>query len=154
MSNRFIPLLAFLLAILCPGAGASAAQAPTSAFAITSVTYTDANGRMQTVKFVKGKGKIPAIAVKNPIVLNGTYAPNDALVTGTPTVYQKPDTVTFSSDPKLSAGSWTATIPAKTLTPDARWTIGYNVNGADVNTAIVNSIVVKVAPQTLEVAAP
>jgi hypothetical protein len=121
----------------------------------TSVQYTDANNKLQTVQFTKGSVQIPAVAVKNTIVINGTYTPNTnpaPLFTGTIVAGGIP---AVAGAPVLANGAWNFNVPANSYTPNAPYPVSTNTGGmpGTANAVIINNITINVAAVTINVAA-
>jgi hypothetical protein len=151
MAKRLVPLSLLLIGILSLSSNLVFAAAG-EMFVIVSVTYTDAAGKKQTDQFdaQNKSAQIPAKAVDNDIIINGTYAPGNALVTSTINV-----TVSNSSGaPSLDGkGGWTYSIAKNLLKTNTPYTISSNV-GTTSDVAVVNNKTVMVAPKTLTIAAP
>ena len=172
MFKRFAPTL--LLPIFLSGCGRTPAtetpEATEQTFTFDSVAYTS-GGKAQTSKFkpksavIGGKivelpgsvVQIRADAVKNEIVIQGSYGPGELTLTAIkvpiyaekhlddhvldPRIYPASPAVKvrdITLVPQSKDGKWSAAIPADTLKTNKGYGLIPVVNGSDDNTASVD----------------
>jgi hypothetical protein len=128
------------------------ARAAGEKFEIVSVTYTDINGQQQTKTFnaMNKIAHIPAAAVQNDIIVNGTYGPANAAVASTISVSLLG--VELASAPaNCKNGAWTMKIVKNTLSTNTFYDVASSKMGLPA-TATVNGVNVAVTAKSLVIA--
>ncbi|HEV3383323.1 MAG TPA: hypothetical protein VG097_00840 [Gemmata sp.] len=92
------------------------AKADDQKFTFDSVKYTE-DGKTQTSKFKDGRVQISAATVKNEIIIQGSYGPDD------PTVTTLVVGIDLNITPIFKDGKWTATIDADKLETNVQYRI-------------------------------
>jgi hypothetical protein len=128
-------------------------------FVITSVSYTDGNGVVQTMNFdaKTQKAQIPAVACKNAITINGTITPTAAntMINGDVKYTSlKAGLPVVTAAPKLDGkGGWTLSVPAASLAPNTTNNVGTIDNLNNDNKIVINNTSITTTPTVVQIAA-
>ncbi len=129
-------------------------------FVITSVSYTDDKGVVQTMNFDPdtNKAQIPAVACKNAITINGTITPTAANTMINGEVDYAPDNKTgfkvVGAAPKLDGkGGWTLSVPAASLAPNTTNSVYTSDNLNKLNKIVINNTSITTMPTVVQIAA-